>query len=446
MLKRAMKVFAVTVCFAFALSGCTSKETDVKTANKKQVIRMTYAANELDGQSTDIDVIFENFYKKHPNCEVVLEEGGTALMAKIAANDAPDIIKVKSVYELPTYVNKKLVLPLDDLLSKSELYDKDDIFPLCIDSFRFDGKEFGKGTTYGLPKDWSPSGMWVNKSMLENAGLEVPTIENPLTYKKLAKYAEKLTKKEGNKILVFGLADVTEDYVTIEKMLNLQGKSMWSEDFSKTNMKDPDVRDSFKYLYDLKFNGYANSKLYPMDGNGNPEFSVGKVAMNMSGLYSGFAYEKNPDRTVDFDDMVFCPSPIGDDSNSVTETASPVGAVISASSKNVDLIFDCWEYIHLGELADRRAALGFNLPVKKSVAEKTVISSSFQAANYKYAVELAGLDYMFIRTNPYISSKSIAGVMEKYFTPLLYGQYDFDRAMNLIESEIQLLVDEGMVN
>ncbi|UKI37988.1 MAG: hypothetical protein L6V93_08245 [Clostridiales bacterium] len=30
-----------------------------------------------------------DFYKDHPNCEVVLEEGGSALMAKIAANDAP---------------------------------------------------------------------------------------------------------------------------------------------------------------------------------------------------------------------------------------------------------------------------------------------------------------------------------------------------------------------
>ena len=36
--------------------------------------------------------------------------------------------------------------------------------------------------------------------------------------------------------------------------------------------------------------------------------------------------------------------------------------------------------------------------------------------------------------------------MEKYFTPLLYGQYTFDEAMKLMENEIQLLIDEGMAH
>lgn len=441
-----MQVLAITVCFAFVFSGCGSSDTTVKTSNEKKVIRMTYSAGELDGQSTDLDVIFADFYKEHPDCEIVLEEGGTSLMAKIAANDAPDIIKAKSINDLPTYVNRHIVMPLDDLLSKSKLYNKDDIFPLCIDSFRFDGKEFGKGNIYGLPKDWGTSGMWVNKSMLESAGLELPTIEKPLTYEKMAKYAKKLAKKDGNKIAVYGLSDITQVYVTVETMLNLQGKSMWSEDFSKTNMKDPDVRAAFKYLYDLQVNGYENSQLYPMEGMGNPEFAAGKSAMNMGALYAGSVYEKDPKRTVDFDDMVFCPSPVIDDSKSVTVTAMPVGGLISATTKNKDLVFACWEYIHLGELADRRAKSGFNLPIKKSVADNTVIDSKFQAANYKYAVKLAGLDYTFIRINPYVSMSSIAGVMEKYFTPLLYGQYEFDKAMNLIESELQLLIDEGIKN
>lgn len=447
MLKKIIQVFSVTICFSFALSGCGGNDTAVNTNNKIQEIRMTYAVGELDGQSRDLDIIFENFYKEHPNCEIVLEEGGTSLMAKIAANDAPDIIRAISIYDLPTYANRNIVMPLDDLLSKSELYNEDDIFPLCIDAFKFDGKEFGKGSIYGLPKDWGTSGLWVNKSMFESEGLEIPTIEKPLTYKKMAEYAEKLTRKDGNKISVYGLSDTMQVHVMAEKILNLQDNSMWSEDFSKTNMKDSVVRSVFKFLYDLKVNGYMNSKLYPMEGNGVPEFAVGKTAMNMSTLYAGSVYARNnAERTVDFDDMIFCPSPVVDDSKPAIVTATPVGALISTSTKNKDLVFKCWEYIHLGELAERRAASGFNLPIKRSVAENTVIDSEFQSVNFEYAIKLADLDYIFIRTNPYVSMTSISGVMEKYFTPLLYGQYEFDEAMNLIESELQLLIDEGIAN
>ena len=246
-------ITAVVLLIA-CLSGCAGKNGE-KTASgeEKQIIRITYAAGELDGESSDLDVVFADFYKEHPNCEIVLEENGSALMAKIAAGDAPDIIRVKSTEQLATYVNKGIVMPLDDMLAKSELYDENDIYPICIDSFRFDGKEFGKGSIYGLPKDWSTSAMWVNKKMLAAEGLEVPTLENPLTYEKMAQYAKKLTKKKNGKVSVFGLIDITSPEIIAERILNMKGKSMWSADFSKTNMKDPEVREAFKYVYNMKF-------------------------------------------------------------------------------------------------------------------------------------------------------------------------------------------------
>lgn len=428
------------------LSGCGNGTKKTSSKNEKQIIRITYSAAELDGESTDLDVIFADFYKDHPNCEVVLEENGSSLMAKIAAGDAPDIIRVKSTEQLATYVNKGIVMPLDDMLKKSDLYDENDIYPICIDSFRFDGKEFGKGKIYGLPKDWSTSAIWVNKAMFAEAGLDVPTIENPLTYDKLAEYAKKLTKKENGKVTRFGVIDSTSPEMIAERILNMKGKSMWSDDFSKTNMKDPEVRKAFKYVYDLKMNGYASSPLYPIDGNGNSEFATGMTAINTFGLYSGNMYQRNEDRTVDLSDMQMCPSLVVNADEPVKVTAAPVGGVISATTKNPELVFELWEYIHLGKLAEKRAASGFNLPVKKSIAENVTFDNDFNKNNYEYAMKLAELDYMFVKVNPYVTNASVSGVMEKYFTPLLYGQYTFDEAMNLIDSELQLLIDEGMAN
>lgn len=447
MRKKILSGILAGVTAAALVSGCTGSESgQTEKSGEKQTIRITYVAGEIDGQSSDLDIIFEDFYKEHPNCEVVLEENGSALMAKIAANDAPDIIRVKSTEQLPTYVNKNIIMPLDDLLAESELYDENDIFPICRDSFRFDGKEFGKGKIYGLPKDWSTSAMWVNTKMFAEAGLEAPTLEDPLTYDEMAEYAKKLTKKDGDKISVFGLTDITNPDMIAERILNMKGKSMWSEDFTKTNLKDEEVRKAFKYVYDMKINGYTSSPLYPIDGNGNAEFATGKTAMNMFGLYAGNVYAKNSERTVDFKDMQLCPSPVANDSEPLRVTAAPVGGVISAQTKNIDLVFDCWEYIHLGEPAKKRAASGFNFPVSKSVAESISLEDEFFRNNYEYSLKLADQDYMFVKCNPYVTSASISGVMEKHFTPLLYGQYTFDQAMDLIDSELQMLIDEGMAN
>lgn len=445
------RIFSIALCFvmvALLFAGCGEKEVE---KDGKQTIRMTYSPGEIDGESKDLNVIFAEFFKEHPNVEITLEEGGSALMAKIAANDAPDIIRTNAVKDLPTYVNKNIAMPLDELLEKSDKFDESDIFPICIDAFKYDGKEFGKGKIYGLPKDWSPSAFWVNKAMFDEKGLKVPTIEEPVTYDELFDYAKQLTVKEGNKVKVYGYSDINSPGITAEKMLNLIGKSLYSDNFSKINLKDEKVREVFKYIYDMKVNGYNQSALYPMaaGSNGNAEFPQGMCAMNNFGLYSGSVYLKNPDRTVEFEDMILCPSPVMEEGQKTTYTASPVGAIIAATvpDEKIDVVFDCWEFIHLGIPAEKRAKSGFNLPVKKSVAQSVQIENEFQRGNYEFTLDyLNKCDYIFVRTNPYISSAGLEGVFEKYFTPLLYDEYSFDESMNLIEEEIQLLIDEGMAN
>ena len=405
-----------------SLAGCGTKEKTADNSGEKQTIRITYSAGELDGQSNDLNEIFADFYAEHPNCEVVLEENGSALMAKIAANDAPDIIRTSSNSDLPTYVNKKIIIPLDDLLKKSKLYDKNDIFDICINDFRYDGKEYGKGPIYGLPKDWSTSMLWVNKKMFEQAGLPIPTMENPLKYEQLTEYAKKLTVKNGDKVEVFGISDSESVEAQATRILALMGKSMWSKDFTKTNLKDPEVRAVFKSIYERKRDGYNQSSKYSIGGNGNPQFAMGKAAMNLSGLYAGMVYEKNAERTVAFEDMILCPPIVTENNKGVVVTAGATGGAISVNAKD------------------------FNLPVKKSVADSVKLETEFMSESYKKAVELANCEAAPLVVNPYVAASAVSGVMEKFFTPVIYGQSDFDEAMDVIDNELQLLIDEGRAN
>ena len=95
---------------------------------------------------------------------------------------------------------------------------------------------------------------------------------------------------------------------------------------------------------------------------------------------------------------------------------------------------------------EKRAAKGFNLPVKKSVADSVKLETEFMSESYKKAVELANCEAAPLVVNPYVAASAVSGVMEKFFTPVIYGQSDFDEAMDVIDNELQLLIDEGRAN
>ncbi len=290
------------------LTGCG--EEQATNGGKKEIIRVTFESpGEINGSATTMEEAFAGFYEKYPNCEVVSEAGGSALMAKIAANDAPDIIRVGSALsEIPTYVNKGILMPLDDRLEKSELFDKNDIFEVCLKMYQYDGKEFGKGSIYGLPKDWTPDAMWMNTKMLKDAGYEIPTREKPMTYDQFMEYSGKVGKKNANnEVEVFAFNSTAGLYDLIESTLNRKGLSMWSEDFAKVRINEPAVKEVFKYYFDLMKNGYMPSEQHPMDGMGSNEIMRGQLAANFGGLWMAGSMQKDPEKPLPLKMCSFVP-------------------------------------------------------------------------------------------------------------------------------------------
>lgn len=441
--KKILSGLALAVATAAIFAGCGDGG---KTASKdeKITIRMTYSATELDSINRDGDAVFAEFYEKYPNVTVEFEEGGSTMMAKIAANDAPDIIRCSPV-DIPTYVNKNIIMPLDDYLAKSELYDENDIYPLALNTYRFDGLEFGKGSIYGLPKDWSPNTLYVNKAAFEKSGLRVPSVENPMTFSEMKTAAEKLTIKNGNDVERFGVVNLTSGVLDlIESTLNMEGKSIWSDDFKTINLKSEDAMKVAQYWFDMFKNGNSPSSLYNMSTDGNLAISEDKVGMCISALYAGRGMQENPNRTVDTEDILLTPYPVSDNTKTVYNICTPTGAVISAQTEHPDEVFACWEYIHLGPLVEKRASKGLNLPIKKSVAEKVSPESDFLKENLEMTLKIAEKDFLLPKVNPYVTGA--ASIFNKYWGPALEGEFSLEEALETIQDEIQILINEGVNN
>ena len=110
-----------------------------------------------------------------------------------ASETTPDIFEIQSS-DLSELCIKNILLNLDEYIANSKDFQRDDLFDKALNSFQFDGKMQGKGSIYGMAKDWSPT--WCilyNKNLFDRCG--VPHLTKSLTWDELLAIARKLTKR-----------------------------------------------------------------------------------------------------------------------------------------------------------------------------------------------------------------------------------------------------------
>ena len=115
--------------------------------------------------------VVNNFNKSHPSIHVdyavINGDYGTAMTARFAAHNPPDVFYVDSSVA-GSWAQQGVLQPLNSYI-KSSKYDTSKFFPSLLGAFTV-----GK-TVYGFPKDWSPLAMEINKGMLGQAGGKAPT-------------------------------------------------------------------------------------------------------------------------------------------------------------------------------------------------------------------------------------------------------------------------------
>jgi multiple sugar transport system substrate-binding protein len=114
--------------------------------------------------------VVDTFNKSHPsihvNYAVINGDYGTAMTARFAAHNAPDVFYVDSSVA-GAWAQQGVLQPLNSYIKASK-YNTKAFFPNLLGAFTV-----GK-SVYGFPKDWSPLAMEINKGMLGQAGGKAP--------------------------------------------------------------------------------------------------------------------------------------------------------------------------------------------------------------------------------------------------------------------------------
>src|SRR5689334_12869241 len=121
--------------------------------------------------------VIAEFEKTHPDISVdysvINGDYSTAMTARFAARNPPDVFYVDSSLA-STWASQGVLAPLDSYISSTK-YNTKAFYPSLLNAFKVGGK------TYGLPKDWSPLAMEINKAAMLKVHMKAPTTWAQLT-------------------------------------------------------------------------------------------------------------------------------------------------------------------------------------------------------------------------------------------------------------------------
>ncbi len=165
------------------------------------------------GEAGIVQALVERYESEHPNVRIIRihTPGGSGemknkLKTMLAAGAPPDLFYLPPD-ELAPLAQMDLIRPIDDYVEREKKAGTgaflDDYYPILMKAWHYDvpSGQVGKGKLYGLPKDFTTAGFYVNLDLFEKAGVKVPY--DGWTWDEFEETARKISALNGQE----GMAD-----------------------------------------------------------------------------------------------------------------------------------------------------------------------------------------------------------------------------------------------
>ncbi|TVY02979.1 ABC transporter substrate-binding protein [Cohnella terricola] len=194
-MKKNLSLLAITAVATASLAGCGSTGNDLSSspasasssASEKEVTINIFHHLGEEAKRNGLKAITDMTTEKYPNIKFNIQaidynSYNNILKTKIAAGDAPDIVFGNPI----AYRDMIKAGQILDLTGESFFQE---LNPSALDEMTIDGK------TYGVPLDIGAMGIYYNKDIFQEQGLQIPT-----TFSELIKVADAL---QAQKIIPF---------------------------------------------------------------------------------------------------------------------------------------------------------------------------------------------------------------------------------------------------
>jgi multiple sugar transport system substrate-binding protein len=336
------------VASGLALAASTASADDV-SANLRL---MAFGS---DAQLTAVKHAIERFNQKYPNVKVEVAidpitngwgDYVTHVLSQFNAGNAYDVYGT-AIETFRGFEQRGLFIPLDDYIAKNAGYS--DFDPSLFKSSSYQGK------TYFVPIGWNNIMINYNRALFRDAGVDYP---KNWSWDEFREVAKKLTKRDaaGN-VTQYGY-EVPNQNFFVQPWFLTNGTSPINADWTASNMLDPKVSETLRFLHDL-IHVYKVSPIPGKDTMDN-QFAAGQVAM----INRGHWIIENAKRAKLDMDVANVPSKLNGD------TVIGFGAYgVSKTSKNPELAKELVGALTSEETQKEEGELGGGVPGRKSAAD-----------------------------------------------------------------------------
>jgi len=381
------------------------------------------------------------FQKAYPQLKVTLiNSDPTRLNAMLAAGNPPDLVRDAGTDVTPYIASQGLALNLDSYFEQSTVLKPSDILPVN-DVWKWDGKQQGQGSRYGIAKDWSQDAMWwYNTEIWAAAGLAPRAPDTPVTYDELLANAKEMTKTAHGKTSVYGLWYVTPNIDYIAGMVATAGGRIISEDLTTVDFSSPEARQALTWIVNAGKEGLGYSVVNPPADWDGPELLSGKQAMANQGYwFTGYAATTNPAYETK---LQFNAAPLLG-STRISPTYGAVGYWIPVKAANPGASFAWLEWYCGGAGAKARIAAGDGLPSLHSLLpllpqqiafDKNSVATQENELNYFKVVQVA---------SPYAQNTAINTTLTKDFPAAISGGLSVGALADKLTTDVNAVLAAG---
>ncbi|GAA3396327.1 extracellular solute-binding protein [Streptomyces roseoviridis] len=315
----------------------------------------------------------EDFTKKHPKVKVNYVNvpfGDAQNKFKNAAQSgsgAPDVIRAEVAWT-PDFANLGYLAPLD---GTAALKDQDDFLKQAAASTKYNGK------TYAVPQVIDSMGIFYNKKIFKEAGVEVPK-----TVDELKSVSAKIKQKTGKT----GLYLRGDDAYWFLSFLYGEGGDLVNADTKTVTIDNAAGVKAMKTVQELVDSKAAITDATNGWDNMQAAFKDGKVAMMINGPWA-VADTYTGKEFADKANLGIAPVPAGSAGQGAPQGGHNLA--VYAGSKNLDASYAFVEYMSSPEVQAKAAAELSLLPTRTSVYGKSEVAMNPMISFFKPVVEKA---------------------------------------------------------
>lgn len=273
--KKSMKrTLSLTLGLSLFLAACGNGDS----VSSEEDVTLTYSIWDAI-QEPGMQAIADAFEEENPGIKVNVEvtpweQYWTKLESSAQGGSMPDVFWMHS-NEIANYSEGNVLMDLSETFESSENVKLDQFPEELVDLYSANGE------LLGVPKDYDTIGLWYNKSLFDEAGIEYP--DENWTWDDLLEAAQELTDEEAGVYGVLAPLNRQEGY---HNFIYQNGGYVISEDKTESGFRKDETVDAVQWYADLSAkHGVSPTQNQFADNSNLTFFQSGRGAMAFFGSW-----------------------------------------------------------------------------------------------------------------------------------------------------------------